>query len=616
MKAVARVMLVWLFIALLPAFGHSSATQWPIAPETIPTENDVLRLAAADILTLPPFDRQYQRFLWVVPSETLWEDSQATVLALNYVSRSTIAVHPIRLGANKLMLLRFDLRMVAPKDRDLEEWTRVFEEFRFDPRFSLLLTKDTLKFAAGIDLPKSSPKQVTTKKKRFFKDQQLYSSQGKTLGYYDEKTGMYSANPWVEETVTETVGGGLFSDGEDVVRVVAPHLDPVLVATLVEATLSQAPVISSDYFIFRALSTIRDVVNVKNKVFDTIFGGRYPDLVGIKRGAKKGTDLDVLLQDLGVGNVEKGITAQKIFEELRSDARVAVVRSEVTGKPRRIDFLRTLSGRVVDNQGIISITHDLKDSSVDVGQDPVANLLAEQIDDGREVLWELANGLMGGAAFNGAGKFVDEVPPDIANDTTIPGPHGGRLQAIISCLGCHAKAGGWMYVQNDALKLLKAFDAFGDKSLPGRSVPDQIDRLAGLFSGNPEGKLLPRMRDDLASAVLKAIGPWKSSKKAQTDIVGLSHSHLRKRYNDWWYGTIDAKQALFDLGIAVKDAKDAPAILKKMLPPVPVVQINDGNPFIAEDYRIGLLVTGVPLNRAQYSLVAPLIKFRVKVVKK
>src|SRR5262249_42655464 len=156
-----------------------------------------------------------------------------------------------------------------------------------------------------------------------------------------------------DEVTTVTVGP---LDGKDVqlLRVVSEHLDRTLVEFLVQATQSQAPVTSSRYFLARALRTVKDT-----EVFATIYGGRYYELTGIKRTNKQGSDLDNLLESLGIGNVKEKRNFKKVFDELRSDARVAVFRSGVTGKPRQVLILPSLSGRVTDTERVVILTLDL-----------------------------------------------------------------------------------------------------------------------------------------------------------------------------------------------------------------------------------------------------------------
>lgn len=588
------------FLITLPSVGNiSSVDRKEISKtEPIPTENDALKLASLDILTVPIFDRQYIRYIWIVPNEFMFEDMQIMSLTLNYISRGTVPVQPIPIGKDKLMLVRLDLRAYAPKEKDLEDLIKVWEEFRFDPRFNLLLTKDTIKFAIGVDIPKGKGKT----KKREFRDKKPYYKDGKNV-YWDDKTEKYYPQPYLDEPYTENGTG--FDVGEDVIRIVAPHLDPILVSILVDLTRSQAPVVNHRYFLFRALSTLQD-----KGLYKDVFGGLYYQLAGIKKGAKKGTDEDVLLEQLGIGNVEKGINAKKIFDELRSDQRVAVFRSGITGKPRRVDILKTLAGR--DSQGIVSITHDLKAQDIDVGQHPILNLLDFK-DAAREVIFEKTNGLHGFALFNGNGELQDVVPADVAVDNTIPFPNRAELQPAIGCIRCHAKESGLRFLTNDVKELLKGINIFDDKGERDKSQSDIVDRLAGLYGGDLEIKILPRARDDYNSSILKITGPWKKKdENDQTRIAKYTGDHIAKIYSDYFFSQVRAIDTLHDFGIEVKDNKEAQKILTKLLPPVPI----DVGGFIPEDARLVALKVGLSLNRTDYDLLYSFIKLRLKNVKK
>src|ERR1017187_8125901 len=269
-------------------------------------ENAALAIAVKDIQSLPVYDRPFIRYIYMPSGKQ--EDLQLTSLTLNYISRASTIVRPLPIDKT---MVRVDLRHYAPREKDFEEFSQTWYNFTFDPMFSLLLTKDTLKFSQIIlqsgDL-----------------------AEGKIIG------------------------------SQDVAKVLSPHIDAKLFATLVLETGSAAPVVNHRYFITRALSTIQD-----KGVFKTIYGGLYYDFIGIKTGAKKGTDEDVLFEQLGVGDIESGVTAAKIFDKLRSDSRLAVFRSGITGRPRRVDFLRTLAGRIEDNASLISVTHDIKQQDID-----------------------------------------------------------------------------------------------------------------------------------------------------------------------------------------------------------------------------------------------------------
>lgn len=544
--------------ALAFALGATVLTAQPPVPDVLPTETDAMLLAARDVSEVPAPDRQYTRYVWITPDESdFGEATQAVSHTINSVNWTPIIRRPVPLGKDKLLVLRLDLRSYS--DNRVNEFVNVWEELKFDPRFNLLLTKDTIKFAAE---PPEFPK-VRKKVK---------------VAPYKADDG----NVYEYKYVTE-------ASKDDVVRVVGEHLDPKVVAALVDATQSQAPIVSHRYFVTRALTT------VKNRgLFKTLYGGLYYDLLGIKRGFEKGTDEDNLLERLGIGNVAEGVTAEKLFDKLRSDQRVAVFRSGITGKARRIDFLKTLASR--DSQSLYVVTHDLKAQDIDIGQHPILNLLKFK-DAAREAIYEMSNGLLAYVIFNGEGALQDEVPPDVAADTTIPSPHGTILQPAISCIRCHKTTRGWQPVQNDVKKLLSKFlDVFDDATQ--KRQDEAVVRIAGLYAGDPEFKLLPRGRDDYSSAVLRATGPWKKSKD-QTDVAERVSDKLREVYADHNYRLVDASRALVELGVSGVDEKDAPARLQKLLPPVPIF---DGG-LIREDPRIGALMSGLSINRVDWDLV-------------
>lgn len=573
----------------------------PVKELPQPSENDLLALCAADSKTLDRESQLFTRYLAVFSGE--WEEAQALAFALNLLSRASVVV-PLTdaksrpsgiyaIGNGNLLALRVDLRALYPREKDLTEALKVWESFQFDPRFNLLLTKDTLQFAAGIEIPK----QERNVKKRVKKQVQEKDKEGRPLFFVGpdgkpdkSKPSLVEQEVEVEEIVqTNELGGAV-----NVLRVVAEQLDKTLVAQLVQATGSQAPVVESRYFLFRALSTIKG-----KGVYETIYSGLYYDLAGIKKGFVKGTDEDNLFAELGIGNVEKGIDARKVFDELRSDQRVAKFRSGITNKPRRIDLLKSLAGR--DSQGIVSVTHDLKDEDVDIGTHPIMNLIDLRVpnkNEAREVIFERPNGMHGFALFNNDGVRQDVVPPDVASDHTVPVPGTQQLQCAVSCLRCHGTDGGWKPASNDAKALLNAYPNTTDNSDLRKSLPDAVDRLAGLYNGDLELKVFPRGRDDFANATLRATGPWKKS-KAQVDVVQLSCAKVGSIYNKHVYGPVTAQDVLRDLGV-VANAKDAPGELRKLLPPAGII----------EDARVGGFVIGLAEPRSDADLVYSLIAAR------
>lgn len=558
-------------LSLYLSFMIAAAPQVPVKASP---ENSAYALAVADLATVHPADRLYTRYIWITSNQR--EDLQAVSLVLNLVSRANVLIRPLPVVSKdgKTMLARFDLRWYWSKSADLEDVLRIWEEFRFDPRFNLLLTRDTLRFL---------PTPVHHERIEWvLEDCEPYTLNGER---YTQR--------WVKHEKEED------TSSLNVVRVVSDILDKRLVATLVDATHSQAPVVNSSYFIVRALTTIQG-----KGVFHDVYRGLYYELSGIGRSFKKGTDLDNFLAGLGVGNVGSGVTAEQLFDQLQSDQRIAIFRSGVSGKPRRADLFHSLAGRVGESQSIVSITHDIRDDNIDIGTHPVMNLLDFR-DDAREVMFEKANGLQGGALFNGAGVLQDVVPPDVAADHLVPEPYTRNLQPFISCIHCHWKENGWKAAKNDAKTLLsKYLDVFGDVGPEGRKIAIQSDvvaRLAGLYAGDFEFKVLPRARNDLAANVLRATGPWRAS-KTQADAAKLAAEQVWGIYRRYVYEMVGASDFLSDAGIQYKG--DASTAFNLVVPPV---RFRPGEP---EDPRKGALGVGLSIPRTDYDLEYSLMAVR------
>lgn len=558
---------MWLLKWLLPvvAFGILAAVPAQDPPVVQPykrlAENEALAIALDDLRRVGQRGGRdaliTTRYVWITDGD--FETLQCVSLALNWVSRGTFCVRPFpimdpRKGMEKhVALARVDLRNYAPKIDDLNEFIKVWGELRFDPRFNLLLTKDTLEFVLGL------------------KEQQ---------------------KPAAMQGVKRE---DLKLDG-DVLRLVGEHIDPLLIANLIDLSLTDAPVVNSGYFLTRALTAVKD-----DGVFKTIYGGLYYDFNGIKKSKKeKVTDLDKFLQDRGIGDAEKGIGFDKLFDDLRSDQRIAVFRSRVTGKVRAFDLLRQLKGKIGDMQGIVSISHDVKNKNFDIGRNFMLNLIPGTVkDDAREVISEKTNGLHEFALFNGDGALQEQVPPDVAADHLIPVPYGTILEPGIGCIRCHGRDGGWKPAPNDVKKLRGGrLDIFGDQNQKDRQQSDTTDRLVGLYQGDAEFKLFPRGRQDYAAAVSKASGIWKRSKD-QLDVVEMASERVAKEFGRYRYTPVNAAAVLEDLGEVPVKGKETEQLKALLLPPLNVVV--DG--IFPEDGRIGALMDDLEIGRSDYDLV-------------
>ncbi len=557
-------------------------------PVRLPDSNDAIRWALEDLQTLGEEDRFFTRYLFVPDGEK--KSMRSSSLTLNYISRGSGIRRPVPVSDGRL--LRLDIRWYAPREKDLRDWLATWEELAFDPAFALLLTRDTLAFS-GIDrrvLPTRKVKRTVVTGKR----RGLVSRNPPRWGLVDKTTE-------IEETLP--VFG---KEGEDVTRFDSRGIDPVRFRQLQIETRSAAPVVEHRYFKSRALTSIKDA-----KVFKTVFGGLYYEFKGVKKAKDvlgqntKATDLDLFLENVGIGNIKGGLNADDLFDKLRSDQGIVMFRSQVTAKPRDIWTFNTPAGR--EGTGWGAITGDVKDGNIDIGDRAFANLLTPRRD-AREAIFPDRAGLLIFALFNEAGARQDEVPQEIANDSTIPNPFPQRLQ-ILGCITCHSMKGkdGWQPMENQIKKLIAGrLDIFGDDGLKDRLSSDKIDRLAGRYTGSFD-KNLRRARDDVAEATLVATGPWEGSED-QADVCKLAAERIHSEYGSYWWTAVDASVALRELGLRV-DPRDALSMFEQVFPP-DLRNVGDG--FIPEDPRIAALAAGLSINRSDFALARDFLAERAR----
>lgn len=531
--------------------------------------------AWTDIRTVHKDKRCYTRYIWVRDEDT--ETFKVLSLVLNYISRGEFVVRPEVINS----VARIDFNWYTASDEDLKDWIQTWEELAFDPSFNRFITKDNIDF--GILAQTVENKTI------------IVNHQGGEYVYPDDSgrrhanlsRGLYTVDLEFHRNV-----GSVKEQKADVERYPSRIL-PSTWYSLQDETHSQAPVVEAQYFINRAMTTIKNNFGVKDKesVFKKVFGGLYYEFKGVKTSKDpKVTDLDLYFQALGIDKQEA------LFDRLRSDQRVAMEFSRVTGKPREVLAFHVPA----DRQGVAwgSITGDIKDADIDIGDHPMANLLKPRRQ-AREAIFPGRTSFPVFAVFDGQGKRVDEVPPDVAKDNTIPHPFPDRLQPAIGCLRCHGPDSGLKPVVND-VKLITAsnrLDIFGDLS-QGKKAFDvsTIKRLQGLYQGD-FNQQLRLSRDVLANISLKATGPWKESTD-QTDAAVLGAAKTARIFADYNYTLVDPKQALFEMGVIVpKDT--ATAVFNRLVAQKPV----PGADFDLEDPRIGQLREGKSILRRNWALI-------------
>jgi hypothetical protein len=596
-----------------------------VPPSWASSPVDAYALAAVDVQRVPALARPFVRYLWVRGRRV--EDFKAAVLACNYVLRSPLVYRPDAIGTNGTRLIRVDLRRLAldPTNvKEVAELIALWEEFQFDPFFSLLITRDTLRLLteeqlAGLPKPRKRVPAGRIKVKTGTREKLV------EVPEYVGKDGKTYNGKWVKEDVFEEIDSpfAVFQEVEikdvkdiDVLRVPSPALDPKLVEALVLATGSQAPVVDSEYFIDRALTTLK-----YDGPYAVVFGGLYYELTGIPANVKGKTDEDAFYEFIGLK--DPGQSLEDLFRRLGSDRRAAMFASGVTNGPRTVEFYRNRGGSG-EGSGAVSATRDLKvKNRVNIGQHPMANLVRFKHDASRAI-FEKANGFQGYGLFNGEGVRQDVVPSeDVAIDSTIPGEGPKPLVAGISCITCHGVRGvdGWQDVRNDVKKDLDArkaaragvpaLDVFADIARENGITVTDASFIATRYGGDTS-KWFTRARDDYASAVLKAAGPWPGAQANQVDVVKVASAYLGSIYHRTYYGRVDASRALTDLGIEVPlVVTDEWAVqrLNQLLPPVAGERVGD---VVPESPFLGGLKRGSEIDWLNWQLVYSFAYYRVQ----
>jgi hypothetical protein len=325
----------------------------------------------------------------------------------------------------------------------------------------------------------------------------------------------------------------------------------------------------------------------------TLNGGIYYKLLGLERNPAQGTAQDAFFAKFGYDPVA--------VAKLRADQRVAMFKSKVTGRPRRVDFFRGQGVRPDSGTGLGTITFDIAEEDVGPDFDPIRNLLVFK-DRAREVIVERANGLHAFALFNDKGELQESAPDKVVKDHTIPVPYPARLQPAISCLRCHGPFDGWQPAPNDVKLMLAGYlNVFDDLADKKGIIPDTLDRLAGLYAGDLS-KALRRGRDDYSDAVYVVTG-------GQT--VPQAAANIAAVFLDYNYTDVDAAMACRELGYSVP-ADKAIYYLNVILPPL----AKDIVGIAPEDPILGALKVGLKVQRYQWESVYADAAFRVMQTRK
>lgn len=355
------------------------------------------------------------------------------------------------------------------------------------------------------------------------------------------------------------------------------HVNETAALKLAEITDSAIPIMRADWFL--------------EKLTTTLDGGKYVEFMRFDVKPETGTAQEAFLKQFGAN--------EKLVAGLKSDQKVAMFRSKVTGKPRAVILFSGSGGRVGINQSLVAITQDIGDEDVEAETNPIQNLLNFQFR-ATEIIIERSNGTHAYGLFDAKGAWQNSVPDNIAKDHTIPAPHTARLEPGISCIRCHRTKGqdGWKPIPNDVQTLLRGqLDVFGEKP-DGRPIAKTIERLAGLYSGNLD-KPLRRARNDYLETILRIAGG---------DDAQETTDNLVLYFNSYRYSLITPRAACDELGIVVGDGTEAKNALRRAIP-YTLPGVDDISP---EHPTIGALCAGIAVNRKDFEQVFILAMERIQ----
>lgn len=327
----------------------------------------------------------------------------------------------------------------------------------------------------------------------------------------------------------------------------------------------RVPLMRADYFL--------------RKISSTVQGGVYYEARGFvvydQHGKRRKLNETEILAKLGV--------SAKLSRAVEGDDRVGIVRSNVTGQARAVEFIQGAIGPV-------RLSYDRTADNENVLKHPLYNLLSvTELADGKETIFTLPNGLLGYIATNGKGELVDEVPANIATDHRTPVPHPARLFAPLSCVRCHGPNGGVQKTPNDVQRLLrnpKDLDAFADFSGTGLSRVD-VDRLAGLYGGDFE-----RRARDARNHYGDACFTATRGLTAQDAAAAWAN-----QYEAYWESPVTAETQLRDLGWTGRSPQAVNSALETLLVKAEKDLVVDGQKASLEDPLRPAPRMGIPIRR-------------------
>jgi hypothetical protein len=219
--------------------------------------------------------------------------------------------------------------------------------------------------------------------------------------------------------------------------------------------------------------------------------------------------------------------------------------SFVANNPREIELLRGALGdfwRTYDFDD-----RNVADKEKAAVRNPRRTFRGTVRHDGREVIWELPNGLHAYGLFNGAGVQVGEVPPTIAQDRRPVAEVGRSPEAVVrnawKCVSCHGPSSGLIPFKDViTTQILAPNSGLLAYSKDKVAAEREKRKLENYYQENYR----PRMdvgRESYGQAVAK--------------VNGLASAANSANYVKWFelyqYSTVDRAQAAREFGVPAAD---------------------------------------------------------------
>jgi hypothetical protein len=316
----------------------------------------------------------------------------------------------------------------------------------------------------------------------------------------------------------------------------------------------------------------------------TLEGGMYYDFRGLTVGK---TTLSGYLRSRGVDEAS--------IARLRTGERAIMLISQVTGKPRAIDYMQGSGAQPSVASGRVFITTETKNANQAIESHPLYNVLGSR-GDAFEVIVEQDRRLEY-TLFDQNKKLARSVPEDIAADHEIPSPHTRQVQPGIGCIRCHGKDGGWRTFGDDLSSLLNhdfGGGPAGTKTVLGPiadlSQADQTDallRIKAAFGGNP-ADVLRGARDDHASNLFMITG----GQRPEAAAAALSTAYAALEYT-----AVTAETAAKEIGRPGSKFSD---VVPGQQPEDPLIgALRAGRPIIRRDWERVFALAAERANRNQ-----------------